>query len=205
MITICICCGSPMATGTDRPPSGGNPNQCVPCACGIELPARDGLRQGHGWPANFPRPDSRSCTGGNGAGVHDTSTIRTGDILPCSPSGEAAGSHVAASGSLLHQGITLPPATALDLMTGAGEDGGPATTPAGGNPLYCRHSPTGTSRPAPRTDDKAQVSGNALDIPEAATHQNGGPTHEVADQSPASYGAESEGAGGNPFPSGRWT
>lgn len=37
---ICICCCEPMAPGTERPPSGGNPNQCVPCVCGIKLPAQ---------------------------------------------------------------------------------------------------------------------------------------------------------------------
>lgn len=36
--TICRCCGEPMAPGTERPPSGGNPNQCVPCACYVTLP-----------------------------------------------------------------------------------------------------------------------------------------------------------------------
>ena len=37
-MTLCRCCGEPMAPGTERPPSGGNPNQCVPCATGINLP-----------------------------------------------------------------------------------------------------------------------------------------------------------------------
>lgn len=38
--TICRCCGEPFAA--DRPASGGNPNCCVPCACGVILPAVTG-------------------------------------------------------------------------------------------------------------------------------------------------------------------
>lgn len=37
--TICISCGEPMAPGADRAPSLGNPNQCVPCCTGHQLPA----------------------------------------------------------------------------------------------------------------------------------------------------------------------
>lgn len=37
--TICISCGEPMAPGAERAPSLGNPNQCVPCCTGHQLPA----------------------------------------------------------------------------------------------------------------------------------------------------------------------
>ena len=56
--TLCISCAEPMAPGTERPPSMGNPNQCVPCACGIERPAQDGLRKGHGRPNNLLAPSA---------------------------------------------------------------------------------------------------------------------------------------------------
>ena len=38
---ICICrqCARAMAPGSERPPSAGNPNVCVPCATGHDLPA----------------------------------------------------------------------------------------------------------------------------------------------------------------------
>jgi hypothetical protein len=39
MNTICISCGEPMSPASERPPSGGNPNQCVPCATGINFPS----------------------------------------------------------------------------------------------------------------------------------------------------------------------
>ena len=37
--TRCISCGEPMAPGAERAPSLGNPNQCVPCCTGHQLPA----------------------------------------------------------------------------------------------------------------------------------------------------------------------
>lgn len=37
--TTCRSCGEPMAPGADRAPSLGNPNQCVPCCTGHQLPA----------------------------------------------------------------------------------------------------------------------------------------------------------------------
>lgn len=36
---VCISCGQPMSPAGDRAPSLGNPNQCVPCCTGHQLPA----------------------------------------------------------------------------------------------------------------------------------------------------------------------
>ena len=51
---ICICCGEPMEPGSERPPSGGNLNQCVPCVYNLEFPASGStLRKADGSAINF--------------------------------------------------------------------------------------------------------------------------------------------------------
>lgn len=105
--TICCGCGHSMSPGAERPPSMGNPNQCVPCATGIDFPAPGAaLSKAQGGANNlpcdsesaagssgaapgsltapgfsFPGLDSCPCTDGNGDGVHATVTFRPGDYL----------------------------------------------------------------------------------------------------------------------------
>ena len=75
---ICICCGEPMEHGSERPPSGGNPNQCVPCAWGLEFPASGStLRKAEGSAINLPVPSPAEMREHQASGGEQISSDRS--------------------------------------------------------------------------------------------------------------------------------
>lgn len=89
--TRCISCGEPMAPGADRAPSLGNPNQCVPCCTGHQLPA-PGLTGASGeiWPDVGPKVGRLGAVARPAAGQTCSTSPDVGDCARFPAEGSAA-------------------------------------------------------------------------------------------------------------------
>jgi hypothetical protein len=146
--TRCISCGEPMAPGAERAPSFGNPNQCVPCCTGHQLPAEGS--------AEYRATDGPPTLGREAAGQQ--SPIPGSGMVPVLVPSSGSLPDASESGSTPDASTTLPPATAPAACISG--DAGPETTAAGGNPF-----PAGRwTDPAARASEACPACGQQKDV-----------------------------------------
>ena len=202
--TRCISCGEPMAPGADRAPSLGNPNQCVPCCTGHQLPA-PGLTGASGeiWPDVGPKVGRLGAVARPAAGQTCSTSPDVGDCARFPAEGSAA--YRATDGP-----TTFGREAAGQQSNHPGSGMVPVDSPSSGSlPAASEFgsSPDASTTLPPATAPAACISRDAG--PET-TAAGGNPlTSDLyvdTPQNAARYTVHTEAAASevNPFPAGRW-